>query len=97
MIAEKIDCWTTVWSKRAGLVLLGWFLSSAVHGTLSADRAVKAVPVLEAAAGCEHHRGDKAVAVAKQAITSANSDVVPTPPTQAIPTDNCPRAVIPKP
>lgn len=58
MIAEKVDCWTTVWSKRAGLFLFGWFASSAFHGTLTATKAEKALPAIQAEAGCEHWRAN---------------------------------------
>lgn len=89
MIALKVDCWVTIWSKRLGLVLLGWFLSSSYHGTLTASRAVKAVPVLQAEAGCEHWRADKSADVAKKAITAANDISAPVPSENAIPKD-CP-------
>lgn len=56
MIAEKIDTGLTRWSKIGALVLLGWFSSSAYHGTLTASRAVKALPAIQAEAGCEHWR-----------------------------------------
>lgn len=90
MIAYQVDSAITIWSKRFGLILLGWFLSSGYHGTLYASKAVKAVPVLEAAAGCEHYRAGKATATAKQAIVAANSDSIPIPSTSALPKDNCP-------
>ena len=87
MIAARIDCWTTVWSKRAALVLLGWFLSSAYHGTLSAEKAVKAVPILQAqtavipklaaAAGCQEKRGD--IAEGKTGAADTANGLLPCP------------------
>ena len=90
MMSEKLDTGVTRWSKIIGLILVGWFASSAYHGTLEGAKAVKAVPVLQAEAGCEHLLARKATAVAKQAIVSANSDSVPTPAPNAVPTDKCP-------
>jgi hypothetical protein len=59
MMAEKVDCWTTVWSKRAGLVIFGWMLCAAYHHTEYAAKAERAVPALEAQAGCEEWRANK--------------------------------------
>lgn len=58
MLAEKVDSGITVWSKRLALVLLGWFASSAYHGTLTAAKVEKALPAVQAEAGCEHWRAD---------------------------------------
>ena len=61
MIAEKVelvDHGITKWSKIGALVLLGWFASSAYHGTLVGEKAKQAIPVLKAEAGCEHWRAD---------------------------------------
>lgn len=88
-MAERIDHAITVWSKRVGLVLLGWFASSAYHGTLEAGRAVRAVPVLQAQVNCEDRRADKAAQVAKQAIAGAYNADLPLPSPKAIPRD-CP-------
>lgn len=90
MIALQVDSAITIWSKRFGLVLLGWFLSSAYHGTLYASKAIRAVPALEAAAGCEHYRAGKATETARQAIVAANSESIPVPSASALPKDNCP-------
>lgn len=95
MIVEKVDNGVTLWSKRLALVLLGWFASSAYHGTLTAEKAVKAVPVLQAEAGCEHWRANKTIAVAKQAILSANSVDAAPPSAAAIPKDNCDTPSVP--
>jgi len=90
MMAERVDHSVTKWCKIGGLILLGWFSSSAYHGTLSASKAVKAVPVLQAQAGCEHYLARKNKEVAKQAISAANSDDLPIPSPQALPQDKCP-------
>lgn len=95
MIVDKIDTGVTRWSKIGAIFLAGWFLSSAYHGTRTAEKAVKAVPALEAQAGCEHWRSHKAEVVAKQAITAANSDTIPVPDAKAIPKDNCEKAGVP--
>lgn len=92
MIAEKVDLvdhGITKWSKVVGLVLLGWFASSAYHGTLVGEKAKRAVPVLQAEAGCEHWRADVAKDVAKKAITAANEFTGDAPSVKAIPRD-CP-------
>lgn len=92
MMSEKIDTGVTLWSKRIALVLFGWFASSAYHGTLTASKAVKDVPVLQAQVGCEHYLARTATDVANQAITAANSEGALSPTTKAIPKDNCARA-----
>lgn len=38
MTPEKIDNQISVWSKRFGLILLGWFASSAYHGVYTLDQ-----------------------------------------------------------
>lgn len=48
------------------------------------------IPQLKAATHCESARGDKAAAVAHQAIQSATIDAVPIPSPNAVPRDNCP-------
>lgn len=80
MIVERIDSEITRWSKVGALLLLGWFASSAYHGTLSASKAIKAVPVLQAQAGCEHWVARKATELAKQPVVVDPKE---------IPTDNC--------
>lgn len=47
------------------------------------------IPKLKAANNCEANRGDKAAAVATQAIKSATIEAVPIPSPSAIPADNC--------
>lgn len=64
MIVEKVDVGATVWSKRLGLILLGWFASSAYHGTLEAAKVEKALPAIQAEAGCEHWRASVAAKLA---------------------------------
>lgn len=95
MIAEQVDGRITVWSKRIGLILLGWFASSAYHGTLTAKKAEIALPAIQAEAGCERWRAGKAISVAKQAIKGANSDTAPIPDIKAIPKD-CAHPQMPK-
>lgn len=82
MMVERINSGITTWSKRAALVLLGWFASSAFHGTLTAEQAVKAVPVLQAEAGCEHYLARKNADLAKQPTIVDPKE---------IPKDNCPK------
>lgn len=82
MIIERVDNGITRWSKIGALFLLGWFASSAYHGTLTASKAVKALPVVQAEAGCEHYIARKATALAKETVV-----VDP----KAIPADHCPR------
>lgn len=93
MIAERLDAGFTRWSKVAAIFLAGWFASSGVHGTLSAAKAIKAVPVLQAEAGCEHWRANKTAIIAKKAIAGANSADAPIPSPNAIPQDRCPHTV----
>ncbi len=52
------------------------------------------IPKLKAANHCEAARGDKAAAVATQAIKSAVLDAVPIPSPSAIPSDNCPHPAV---
>lgn len=96
--AEMVDNQISVWSKRIGLVLLGWFASSAYHGTLSLNQKAETlqhvqavdIPKLKTAVHCESARADTTAKVAKTAIVSANSGTVPVPPPSAVPVDNCP-------
>jgi hypothetical protein len=95
---DHVESFFTVWSKRAGLVLLGWFLSSAYHNNFELDRKAAVlehvqkvdIPKLKAERHCEEVRGDRAAAVAGQAILSNTFDAVRTPSTKEIPPDNCP-------
>lgn len=97
MIAEKVDSAITIWSKRLGLILLGWFASSAYHGTLQLSQKAhtldvveqRQIPALKAKVGCEHWRANVATTVAKQAIAGANSDIAPIPDPKTIPADRC--------
>lgn len=57
--AEYFDKGVTLWSKRAALVLVGWFASSGYHDTLTTHKAVQAIPALEAQANCEEWRANK--------------------------------------
>lgn len=101
MIADKIDRGITLGSKIVALVLVGWFGSSAYHGTLTLTQKAATlqqvqtvtIPKLAAAVHCEDHRADKATVVAKQAIKDALSDSAPIPSPSALPADNCPHPV----
>lgn len=101
MSPDHVEDFVTIWSKRAGLVLLGWFLSSAYHGTMDLDRKAAVlehvqkvdIPKLKTALHCEDSRGDKASAVARKAILGATVDTAPIPSSQEIPADNCPHPV----
>lgn len=66
MSAERVNHGATRWSKVGGLILLGWFASSAYHSTLTASKAIKAVPALQAEAGCEHYRAETTKKLALQ-------------------------------
>lgn len=98
MSSDVIDEHFTVWSKRIGLILLGWFGSSLYHGTMDLDRKAAVlekvqrvdIPKLKAAVHCEDTRADKATAVAHKAIRGALVDAAPIPSTSEIPADNCP-------
>lgn len=97
MSARTVDDAITVWSKRIGLILLGWFGSSTYHGTLNLHREehvlqhVQAVdiPKLKAAVKCEDRRADKASSVAGSAILAANIEGREAPKFKDIPSDNC--------
>lgn len=93
MIAERIDNGITLWSKRLALVLLGWFASSAYHGTLTLTQKAAELPVVKAEAGCEHWRANKSAIIAKQAIVGANSVDAQIPSPNAIPQDRCPHTI----
>ncbi len=96
--SENLDSHVTLWSKRFGLVIFGWLLSSAYHDNLHLDQDAKTlqvveraqIPALTAQAHCEHTRADKTAAVAGKAIIGANVDNAPIPQFRDIPTDNCP-------
>jgi hypothetical protein len=102
MIAERMDAHITVWSKRGGLILLGWFASSAYHGTMDLNQKARTlqhvqqvdIPKLKKAVHCEDARANKSAAVAGQAILGANIDSVPVPKFRDIPADNCPHVAI---
>ncbi len=90
MMVQEVDHGITKWSKIGLLFLAGWFASSGYHATLTASKAVKAVPVLQAQAGCEHYRAKVATTVAKQAMVSAYDLTAPVPSSKALPADHCP-------
>lgn len=97
MISEKVNTAVTVWSKRFGLIFLGWMGGSSYHST--ADLTQKAatlqhvqavdIPKLKSAVHCEDHRADKATAVAKQAIKGAVLEQERIPDARELPADNC--------
>lgn len=98
MISQRVDTAVTVWSKRMGLILLGWMAGSAYHGTsVLTQKAVTLqhvqaidIPKLKAQAHCEDARADKSAAVAGQAILGATVEDAPVPKFRDIPEDNCP-------
>lgn len=102
MIAEHMDARITLWSKRGALVLLGWFASSAYHGTMELNQKARTlqhreqvdIPKLKAARDCEDRRANKSAAVAGQAILGASIDSAPVPQFQDIPNDNCPHVAV---
>jgi hypothetical protein len=95
--SELVDTWVTRWSKRVGLVLVGWMLANVYHGTQNLEKQAAKLPVVQQQAAvvqkeaaCEHNRANKTASIAGQAILSANVDNVPMPQFKDLPTDNCP-------
>lgn len=101
MISEKVDNAVTVWSKRLGLIILGWMAGSTYHGTATLTQKAATlqhvqtveIPKLAAQAHCEDARADKATTVAGTAILSASVDNIATPKFRDLPADNCVHAV----
>ena len=63
-LAKRLDHGVTRWSKIGALLLLGWLGSSWWYGTGSFHQVEKAIPALQAEAGCEHWRADTAAKLA---------------------------------
>lgn len=105
MSPAAIDNGISIWSKRIALVLIGWFGSSAYHGTLLLHQEEKTlqhvravdIPKLKAAANCEALRGDRAAVLAGEAIVAATVDGTRVPSPKEIPRDNCPHPAAPPP
>lgn len=97
MISERINTGVTLWSKRLGLIFLGWMGGSSYHSTATLTQKattlqhVQAVdiPKLKAAVKCEDRRADKASDVAGKALIAANVEGQPVPKFRDIPEDNC--------
>ena len=56
MAAEKLDTGVTLGTKLAAMFIAGWLASSWWYGTGSFHKMEKAIPALQAEAGCEHWR-----------------------------------------
>jgi hypothetical protein len=83
---EKVDRGITLASQIGAAFIAGYMLSSALHETRKADKAVVALPQVQAEAGCEHWR---ASVTTKLALQTQMVDP------KAIPKD-CPHAALPK-
>ena len=81
MMAEKTDRGITIFSQVLGLILVGWFGCSWWYGTGSFEKVAKALPVVQAQAGCERWR-------ARQTANLALNTEMVSP--SEIPKDNCP-------
>lgn len=90
MIVERIDKRITLGCKIGAAAFLGWIASSSWHQTFISDRAAIDIPVVRAEAGCEHRRAEKAIGVAKQTITAANTEDAVLPNVKALPLKDCP-------
>lgn len=100
MTPERIDNGITVWSKRIGLILIGWFAADAYHGTLGLYQKAaqlkveqtQVIPKLASVAGCQAKRAQIATNEAVKAnAEGADVDIA------AIPNCPAPKIVIPKP
>lgn len=97
MISDKVESSFTIWSKRIGLILLGWIGASSYHGVFSLHQEEKVLqhvqavdlPKLKAAVKCEDRRADKASSVAGSAILAANIEGREAPKFKDIPSDTC--------
>lgn len=99
MIVEKIDHGVTRWSKVGALILVGWFASSAYHGTLDLTQKARklqtvetvTLPKLASVAGCQTKRANIAKAEAVKSENGADADIA------SIPNCAVPTSVLPAP